>query len=309
MTGDRDFIYPLGVAIASLARHTYAPIHLDFALPRDWPIMVNKEDVALVCELATSLGWTVGVVECPIDAASLPRTRHISSMTFMKPAYFDVSASNQVAFIDGDLIAVSDWSELLRPMVSGFAIEAARENNMRDFELKWNRSAPSGWYINAGVLKAHPGLWQAQFSERWRQLLATYDDNDFKYLEQDIMNAALLGNAGYISDSLNCRPSYGHNLDGAKIIHYAGWWKPWLTVPAELKHLPQTGQRAFTLYTEAERLFMTHVDKHLPIESQQHWRRARQSVRGRFSWRARTRYRRWAASQEIRKYCSNLLRS
>ena len=301
MTGDRDFIYPLGVAIASLARHCSVPLHLDYALPRDWPQMVGDSDLALVSELVTSLGWTIDLVECPIEATVLPRTRHISSMTFMKPAYFDIATAPQVAFIDGDLIAVADWTDLLAPMEPPFAIEAAREDNMHDFELQWNPSEPAGWYLNAGVLKANPALWQREYTQKWRGLLAEYDRHDFVYLEQDLMNAALLGRAGHIAPELNCRPAYGHQLDGASIVHYAGWWKPWLTVASETRRLTPELQRSYRMYLDAEAGLLRHVREVIGPSAERRWKQERRRPRGRGDWRAHYRYRRWALAQQVHR--------
>jgi lipopolysaccharide biosynthesis glycosyltransferase len=299
MTGDSKFIYPLGIAMASLARHATAPLHLDFALPRDWPLMVSPRALAQVAELAESLGWTIDLVECPIDATSLPRTRHISSMTFMKPAYFDISQRDQVAFIDGDLIAVAEWTALLQPLLE-HPIGAAREDNMRDFELRWNPELPAGWYINAGVLQARPSIWQARYTDLWHELLAEYPSLGFRYLEQDLMNASLRGNTALIPQSLNARPAYGHSLEGASIVHFAGWWKPWLTVPSETRRLPPLLLEANLLFIEAERFFHRHIEDQLGRDAAEFWRKELTKVRGVVDWRSQWRFRRWWAAQKVR---------
>lgn len=300
VTGDSDFIYPLGVAINSLATHERSRLHVDYALPTDWPTMVTEADLHMVKSLVQSLDWTMDFVECPIEASNLPRTRHISSMTFMKPAYLDVSIRNQVAFLDGDLIAVGRWSELLNPLPANVAIAAARETNMHDFELKWMPSRSEHWYINAGVLVASPSIWQRDYSTRWRTLLDEFDEHGFVYLEQDVMNATLLGNAGHLPESLNSRPAYDHDPNSAAIVHYAGWWKPWLTVKEELRGLTPFLHESYSMYQTAETRLINHVTSALGPQASARWAQAKRHLRGRLSWRAHRRYIRWRLAQQIR---------
>lgn len=301
MTGDSAYLYPLGVAISSLARHTELPVGLDFVVPRDWSQMIDAQDLRLIEDLVLSYGWSFQVIVTAIDAENLPRTRHISSMTFMKPAYFDVSDHEQVVFLDGDLIAIGDWSPLFDPMPDFLSIEAAREPNMQDFERKWAPHLEPGWYINAGVLKARPKLWQGRHGRRWMELLAEFEEHDFQLLEQDIMNATLLGTAGLISPDLNFRPAYCDDAYSPVIVHFAGWWKPWLTVPAEVRRLPINLQGTYKQFASAEQEFHDHVATKLGHEAAAQWQKSKNKVRGRVSWRSHRRYLRWALGQRVKQ--------
>jgi len=308
MTGDANYLYPVGVAICSLAKHAKRAVHLDYVIPRDWSRMLKDTDLSLIGDLANSLEWGFDIVEVPLEAADLPRTRHISSMTFMKPAYLDVSNRSQVAFLDGDLIAVDDWGALLDQMPDSQALAAARENNMQDFERKWAPSLTPGWYFNAGVLKARPRLWQLRYSKQWQQLLAEFDQHEFVFLEQDIMNATTLGQTDYLPSNLNYRPAYDPDPAGAAILHFAGWWKPWLTVPAELRTLPSHLQESYSLYMSAEDHFMHHVSMHQGPRVAAQWKQARLQLRGRANWRAHRRYVRWSLAQRARRFHGKLQR-
>lgn len=300
MTGDSQYLYPNGVAISSLAKHLPTAVHLDYAIPRDWHHSIRREDLDLIGDLAESLNWTFQIVEVPLDAADLPRTRHISSMTFMKPAYFDISDRPQVAFLDGDLIAVDDWSAMFDQISEPVALAAAKENNMQKFERHWAPSLSPGWYFNAGVLKARPSLWRIEYTNRWRQLLNEFDTHGFSLLEQDVMNAAVMGRAGYLDPRLNYRPAYDTNLEGAILVHFAGWWKPWLTVRHELKGLPSHFRASYLLFTAAEEQFLHHVTTHQGPHVAAKWRQAKLQLRGRAGWRAHRRYLRWALAQKAR---------
>ncbi len=279
MTGDANYTYPLGVAIHSYAMHCTTDVQLEFAAPNDWRSMVREEDLERLSDLADALGWAFDVVECPIDAANLPRTLHISPITFVKPAYFDVARAETCLFIDADSIAVADWTGMVGH-IHEMAISAAREDNMAHFERKWSNTLPLGWYINAGMLVCRPDRWRRDYAERWRMLVDTYDEWDFEYLEQDVMNATLLGRADLLPAEYNTRPAYGDPLEGARIIHYAGWWKPWLSTRPLLRTLKSPLNESFSMYAAAEGSFATFVQQALPTDARSFWREARSRVRG-----------------------------
>jgi lipopolysaccharide biosynthesis glycosyltransferase len=226
-------------------------------------------------------------------------------MTFMKPAYFDVTRHSFVAFLDGDLIAVSEWTSIFNSL-GEFAIGACKEDNMFEFERAWAPHLPTGWYINAGVLSAQPRIWQARYSDKWRGLLANYPNFGFKLLEQDLMNAALLGETAPINAELNVRPAYGHPLKDASIVHYAGWWKPWLTVDSEVKALTPVMLESLVLYKRAEAAFEEHLTLGFESSEARFWARAKTEVRGRLNWRAHWRYRRWDGTRRARRLLSSI---
>ena len=301
MTGDHNYLYPLAVAIHSLATAVSQPVHLDFAIPGDWEKVLFQKDLDFLRGLVMSVGWEFEIVEVPLTAEGLPRTRHISSMTFMKPAYLDVSTRRQVAFLDGDLIATRDWSALLNTMPNTTTLEATHETNMHAFEQKWMPSLPPNWYFNAGVFKARPELWQTRYTDRWRQLLSEFDSHQFNFLEQDIMNATLLGRTDLLPPELNCRPAYGDNPASGAILHFAGWWKPWLTVPMEVKGLSPSLQESYRLYLHAEQQLVSHVNQELGAKFNQKLMEMKLSIRGTASWRAHRRYIRWALAKPVRQ--------
>lgn len=279
MTGDSGYMWPLGVAIHSLGAHADRPVNFHFAAPNDWREMISATDLDFVEGLVASLGWSYTLVECPIDAASLPRTLHIHPITFVKPALFDVAQSSRLLFIDADAIAVASWCDMGDALVDR-AIAAAHEDNMGSFEAKWAPDLPAGWYFNAGMLVVDPQRWRERHSVRWRHLLNTYDEHDFVFLEQDVMNAALLGAVDLLPTRYNARPAYGDSLDDARIVHYAGWWKPWLSTRGLERHLKGAMRKSFRDYVVAERSFEEYFSKRLPPAAAEYWSAAHRRVRG-----------------------------
>lgn len=299
MAADSGYVYPTAVAMHSLARHATGAVRLQLAVPEDWESWISERELSQLRELADSLGWDAVVTECPIKATGLPRTLHISPMTFMKPALFDIAPQERLLFIDGDLIAVGPWTEMADSLTT-HAIAAAPVPAMEYFERKWNPQLDPGWYANAGVLVVAPNLWQELYSQRWRQLLAEYASHDFEYLEQDIMNAAMLGATDLLPRMFNACPAFGDEVRTARIVHYAGWFKPWLAVGPEAKNLSEPMRTAFGLYRQAEVDFMAHTRSHLPQSSAVFWAESRQRLRGHLSWRAHKRYWRWRTARIIK---------
>lgn len=296
MTGDSLYLYPLAVSMHSLARFGPRDVVMDYALPSDWTKMVREEEVEYLARLASAIGWAFRVVECPIEASGLPRTLHISPITFVKPAYFDVADAEICLFIDADSVAVSPWGDMAE-MINDHAISAARENNMGGFERRWNPELPSGWYINAGMLVCRPNQWRQRYTERWRYLLKTYDKWDFHLLEQDIMNATLRGEADLLPNVFNVRPNYGHPLDGARIVHFAGWWKPWYHLGGMNAMVPRQSRTSFSMYRSAERSFWNFVHESSTARDVTFWEEARKGIRGSRGERAAQHYLRGSLSR------------
>ena len=211
-------------------------------------------------------------------------------MTFMKLAYFDIADASQVAFIDADVVAINDWSALLSPLPVGDAIAGCTEDNMRDFEVHWNPELDPGWYLNCGILQVKPEVWQDLYAPTWKRLLGEYKERGFTLLEQDLLNATVRGQARRLPQGLNCRPAYGHSLQGAAIIHYAGWWKPWLSVQAEESQLPTRLIESLHEFEKAERILEEHLMLNGRYELLAKLKRQRSLLRGHWGWRAHKRF-------------------
>jgi lipopolysaccharide biosynthesis glycosyltransferase len=280
MTADSNFIYPLAISIFSYSRQAAGEIQFEYAVPSDWRKMLRQKEVDEVEKLVKSLNWSFRLVECPISAAELPRTLHISPITFVKPAYFDIADAEKVLFLDADTIAVRGWEDMIK-FIDKNAIAADNEENMQDFELKWGSNGqPYGWYANAGMLVAKPDLWRERHENRWRSLMNDYRDYEFELLEQDVMNAALLGAVDPLPPEYNYRPAYGKKVENPIVLHYAGYWKPWLTTPGLIRSLNPDLRVAFRAYAQVEKQFQAFVEGPSLSSSKIFWEEARRSVRG-----------------------------
>jgi len=261
--------------------HGPGEVEFDFAVPSDWNKMLLESEISAVADLVESLGWDFRLVECPINAAVLPRTLHISPMTFVKPAYLDACDADVVLFLDADTIAVDEWKSM-RESIKTHAIAAASEDNMRAFELEWGSpESPPGWYFNAGMLVADPQRWRNGYLPRWRELLEDYANLGFTLLEQDVMNAAILGQVDPLPIEFNVRPAYGHSIKNARVIHYAGYWKPWLSNRALFRSLDPLLQESFDRYAKAESAFEDFLVTHNSGSMLEFWLESKRRTRGR----------------------------
>ena len=299
MAADSNYVYPTGIAINTLAKSTKASVRLLVAVPRDWKRWVSSDELQMLVELAELNGWEAQIVQCPISAGDLPRTLHISSMTFMKPAIFDIATEETLLFIDGDLIGQAEWTDM-KDHIGDSVVAGVSVADMDDFEKVWAPNRPPGWYINAGVLAVKPALWQEQYSACWREHLGRYRELGFKYLEQDIMNACLRGSSSTLPRKFNACPAFGDPIEEASIVHYAGWFKPWLAVPAEVRKLNPHMQDAFNRYSKAERDFSEETEWLLSNASRVTWGKARRRCRGRINWRAHYRFLRWRTARLVK---------
>lgn len=286
MTADSNFIYPLAISIFSYAQQAVGEIQFEYAVPSDWRKMLRQKEVDEVEKLVKSLNWSFRLVECPISTAELPRTLHISPITFVKPAYFDIADAETVLFLDADTIAVRGWEDMIK-CIDKNAIAADNEENMQDFELKWGSNGqPRCWYANAGMLVAKPDLWRERHENRWRSLMNDYRDHEFELLEQDVMNAALLGAVDPLPPEYNFRPAYGKKVEDPIVLHYAGYWKPWLATPGLVHNLNPELQVAFRAYAQVEKQFQAFIEDRSLSSSKIFWNETRRSVRGPFGLKA-----------------------
>jgi len=221
-------------------------------------------------------------------------------MTFMKPALFDIAEEERLLFLDGDIIARADWTPMVKSVRQN-AVAATTVPDMEAFERAWLPDREPRWYINAGILVVRPQLWQGRYSELWRQYLRDFDELGFVYLEQDILNAAMLDNVDPLGTVFNACPAYGDPISDAAIIHYAGWFKPWLSVPGEVDSLNPLMLQAFRHYQAAEGDFWEYIEGSLPSHSISAWHSVHRRIRGRFDWKSHYRHKRWKLARIIKR--------
>ncbi len=186
---------------------------------------------------------------------------HISVETYFRFLIQSVLPGyDKVLYLDCDLIVNSDVAELYRTEVEGYLLAAARDpeflGHLNGADKKIQRyileelgmKDPSG-YFQAGVLLLNTGeLRKLHSQEQWLALASV----PHRYNDQDVLNLCCEGRVRYldmawnlITDCDHTRVSgilpfappeiqrdYAQARLAPKIIHYAGYRKPWQK-PAE----------------------------------------------------------------------------
>ena len=70
------------------------------------------------------------------------------------------------------------------------------------------------------------------------------------------------------------------------MLHYAGYWKPWLATPGLIRSLNPELRVAFGAYARVEKQFQAFVEGQSLSSSKIFWKEARRSVRGPFGLKA-----------------------
>lgn len=289
MAADGNYLYPFGVALSSAARFADRPLALKIALPIDWHSMLTREQLDLMLELAHSLDMEAESIQCPLEAGDLPQTLHISSMAFIKPALLDsLPNDGKIVWLDTDTLIIKPWCHVTEYIVDN-ALAAAREVNT-EFESRWGTDQSRNWYFNSGVMVVDLTKWHADFANSWRPLLDTYADNGFVWLDQDVFNALIKSNSDELPSEFNLLVLKNPEIHNAAILHFAGWWKPWMRTNRQMKLLDAPVRQAFDLYADAETYFFDVVQQNLGTQGLRTWEKTRSRTRGALGLKAQKHY-------------------
>ncbi|MDY5589235.1 MAG: DUF4422 domain-containing protein [Arcanobacterium sp.] len=181
---------------------------------------------------------------------------HISVETYYRFLIPDVLPFyDKVLYLDSDMIVLSDVAELFATDLQGAAIGA-----VRDIDFAGNLNVKHGDraryahavlhlkepfnYFQAGVLIFNTAALRAEFAfEHWMELAA---DDRYIYNDQDVLNSQLEGRVHFLPAEWNVMHNVDHRVERIfsqapaaqyreyqaarshpKIIHYAGYIKPW----------------------------------------------------------------------------------
>lgn len=289
MAADGNYLYPFAIALSSARRFADKPLSLKLALPLDWRHLLTPQQVEVMLELANSLGIQAQAIECDIDAADLPKTMHISSMAFVKPALFDrLPNEGTLVWLDTDTVTIKPWCQIA-DLVFDQAIAATRELNT-EFENRWGDGHSRDWYFNSGVMAINLEKWHLNYAQTWQPLLKDYEENNFIWLDQDIFNALIRSNSDPLPSTFNHLVLKNEDVKEAVVLHFAGWWKPWMRTKRQVKLLHEPIRTAFELYAEAEEYFFDGVKENLGSQGLRTWEKIKTSTRGGLGLKAHKHY-------------------
>ena len=181
---------------------------------------------------------------------------HVSVETFYRLYIPEIFANyEKVIYLDSDLIIQADVSELMN-LSSDHTIITATKDFDYESQYRGNKEIENYThdvlkmenvekYFQAGVMLFNIKNYKKKYNDHDMVNFAT--TREFIYVDQDVMNSMLKGDIEFISNNWNVMTdcagtrmenikryasmtSYGKYLESRqnpKIIHYAGWAKPW----------------------------------------------------------------------------------
>lgn len=210
----------------------------------------------------------------------LKANAHISAETYfrfliqqMLPDY------DKVVYLDSDLILNADVAELYETDVEGYLLAAARDpeflghlhgadKQIQKYILTELKMKDPENYFQAGVLLFNEKEMRKAYSlEQW----LTFASTPYKYNDQDILNICCEGRVKYLDMAWNLitdcdhtrvsriivhapeaiREEYARAHAAPKIIHYAGYRKPWQKSTEDMAQFFWSALRKTPYYEEA----------------------------------------------------------
>ena len=186
----------------------------------------------------------------------LKANAHISVETYYRFLIQDVLPDyDKVLYLDCDLIVNADVAELYRENIEGYMLAAVRdadflgqinganEDTKQYIQTKFRMKEPYG-YFQAGVILFNEKEMRKAYSlEQWLNFASV----PYKYNDQDVLNLYCEGRVKYLDMAWNLITDCDHTRvshvivhapdsvqreyraarNAPKIIHYAGFMKPW----------------------------------------------------------------------------------
>lgn len=259
---NNGFVGPLSVAIKSLLLHASPERFYDIVVLESDITAQNKSMLSgMVAQYPNAQLRYFNAVS-KLEGYTLTAHAHISVETFYRFLIQSVMPDyDKVLYLDGDIVIQGDVAELYDTDVRGKMLGAVLDV---DFASQINGFAPGMMkyavktlkledpyrYFQAGVLLLNlTEMRKAHTQEEWLELASV----DYKYSDQDVLNVCCQNQVVYLPQEWNLlfdndftrvsevfrfaprehRLQYDAAAKNPKIIHYAGFVKPWNRVPAD----------------------------------------------------------------------------
>lgn len=156
---------------------------------------------------------------------------HITKETYFRYLISDIiTDTNKVLYLDGDTVVNGEISELFNIDLTGFYCAGVRDIYIEQERYKKEIGlTESELYINAGIILFN--LEEIRKSNIIEKLFKLSAENDFKFQDQDAINAAFKGKIKELDCIYNFKrahqKAFSKKVKLAKIVHYVGPNKPW----------------------------------------------------------------------------------
>lgn len=157
---------------------------------------------------------------------------HITKETYFRYLIPNIIINaDKVLYLDGDTIINGDISELFELDLTGFYCAGVRDIYIEKVGYKKEIGlTESELYINAGVILLN--LLEIRKSNIIEKLFKLSVENDFKFQDQDAINAAFKGKIKELDCIYNFKRAHQEiftdKVKNVRIIHFVGSNKPWV---------------------------------------------------------------------------------
>ena len=272
---DDNYVYPFLMALGSFSIHTGHNRRIMLLNIREWldgSPLITSDSIEVIKRVCSALRLDIEVVEIDtpktFSSWNLHDYGHISIAAWAKViALFSLSLHHdeELLYLDPDILLLANFEEIFQLNTSASTSLMARQSSGHEyFENFWSshrtqfapkKPSDTNWYFNSGILKLNLQTWQKHgFWISWEQLMQYPKKYKLEIVDQDLLNALVLGNYGALPVGFNCYPGE-YNSDNARIIHFAGGLKPWYfrNLLSRL-HLTKPTRVAMALWRQNEKL-------------------------------------------------------
>lgn len=258
---NNNFVGPLGVAVKSLLDHTSEGNFYDLVVLESDITAANKNRLRSLFTKPNAQIRFVNVLPL-LDGYTLKAHAHISRETFFRFVIQDVMPGyDKILYLDSDLLIQSDVAELFSTDVKGCLLAAALDidfaSQINGYDRKMYayardtlQMADPYAYFQAGVLLLNLAEMRRAYTlDQWLTLAS----DDYKYSDQDVLNRYCQGRVKYLDQAWNLLfdndfsrvsnvlcyapkslfDAYQEAAKAPKIVHFAGFAKPWLRSPTD----------------------------------------------------------------------------
>ena len=224
---DKNFAVGMGVLMSSVLEHMKKPVHFHIITDE-----LAAKDVQRLEKLAAE-NSNLTVTVYYINSGAFDNMAATAVRT--KAAYYRflvdrvIENAEKVLYLEADMLCLNDCSELFTAdMGDNVAMAVSEGSGMRDL-FKGRYDYHGDDYFDSGMLLINPENWRKENVSA--ECIALLMENDFKYQEQDALNAVICQKIKGIDGKYNTlKPLTSTEADyGADTVflHFADYVKPW----------------------------------------------------------------------------------
>jgi len=253
---NEKFVPIVSVAINSVIKNSNINRNYDIFILEQNISTQSKMIISSMANNYTNISIRFVNVTYAVSAYTLVAKAHISVETFYRFLTQDILPKyNKVLYLDCDLVCLTDVAELYDTDISDYMLAATLDpdfigqvnlpnGELLNYALKVLKLNNPFQYFQAGVLLFNTEMMRNKYSvDEW----LTMASEPYKYSDQDVLNRYCQGFVKFVDMSWNvlieCNnfrmkviipnsteaicSSYLKSRENPKIIHYAGYQKPW----------------------------------------------------------------------------------